>query len=146
MRNVHWLQALAMATSIVSLAPRSRSAAKSTAYDTDIVEPPETSGRLTFSADASDEQRSRAVKSAGSAMRVGDERHQHDEAGSQHGSNIESCADGKILHSTAPDELWARSNIGWGSRPIETILQRPGVQCFFTLPRGRRRRGSGSSV
>src|ERR1700730_18236000 len=66
--NVHWLQALVPATSIVSLAPSSSSAAKSTAYDTDIVEPPETSGRLTFSADASDEQSSRAVKMAGWLM------------------------------------------------------------------------------
>ena len=31
MRNVHWLQALAAATSMVSLAPSSSSAAKSTA-------------------------------------------------------------------------------------------------------------------
>jgi hypothetical protein len=53
--NVHWLHALVPATSIVSLAPSSRSDAKSTAYDTDIVEPPDDSGRLTFSADASDE-------------------------------------------------------------------------------------------
>lgn len=36
-----------------------------TAYDTDIVEPPEASGRLTFSADASDEQHSRTMKMPG---------------------------------------------------------------------------------
>src|SRR6266850_4368895 len=63
--NVHWLQALMAATSIVSLAPSSSSDAKSTAYDTDIVEPPEASGRLTFSADASDEQSSRPRKMPG---------------------------------------------------------------------------------
>ena len=40
MRNVHWLYALAAATSIVSFGPSSSSDAKSTAYDTDIVEPP----------------------------------------------------------------------------------------------------------
>src|SRR5687768_277047 len=60
--NVHWLQALMAATSIVSFAPSSMSDAKSTAYDTDIVEPPETSGRLTFKADASEEQSSRPMK------------------------------------------------------------------------------------
>ena len=60
--NVHWLHALVPATSIVSSAPRSRRDAKSTAYDTDIVEPPEASGRFTFNADASDEQSSRATK------------------------------------------------------------------------------------
>ena len=47
-RNVHWLHALAAATIIVSFAPSSRSAAKSTAHDTDIVEPLVASGRLTF--------------------------------------------------------------------------------------------------
>ena len=60
--NVHWLQALVPATSIVSSAPSSSNDAKSTAYDTDIVEPPEASGRLTLSAEASDEQSSRAMK------------------------------------------------------------------------------------
>ena len=50
MRNVHWLNALAAATSIVSFGPSSSSEAKSTAYETDIVEPPDASGRLTFSA------------------------------------------------------------------------------------------------
>ena len=64
-RNVHWLQALAAATSIVSSAPSSSSAAKSTAYDTDIVEPLVASGRLTFSADAMDEKSSSARKRPG---------------------------------------------------------------------------------
>src|ERR1700754_4454492 len=57
-RNVHWLKALAAATSIVSSAPSSSSAAKSTAYDTDIVEPLVASGRLTLKADASEERTS----------------------------------------------------------------------------------------
>src|SRR5579872_3781425 len=70
-RNVHWLQALAAATSIVSFAPRRSSAAKSTAYDTDIVEPLAASGRLTFSADASDEKPSSTAKSTGCAMVCG---------------------------------------------------------------------------
>src|SRR5437764_13471944 len=70
-RNVHWLHALAPATSIVSSAPSISSAAKSTAYDTDIDEPLLVSGRLTFSADASEEKTRRAVKSAGSPIRRG---------------------------------------------------------------------------
>jgi hypothetical protein len=65
---VHWLQALALATSIVSSAPRSRSAAKSTAYDTDIDDPLVVSGRLTLRADAREEKRRSATKSAGSPI------------------------------------------------------------------------------
>src|SRR5471030_348902 len=66
-RNVHWLHAPA-AASIVSSAPSRSSDAKSTAYDTDIVDPLEASGRLTFSAKASDEHASRKANSIGSAM------------------------------------------------------------------------------
>src|SRR3954453_19043368 len=66
-RNVHWLHALAAATSIVWSAPSRSNAAKSTAYETDIVEPLEASGRLTFSADASDEQPRRNANSSGFA-------------------------------------------------------------------------------
>ena len=63
--NVHWLHALAAATIIVSFAPSSSSAAKSTAYDTDIVEPLVASGRLTLSAEARDEKQRSAVNSTG---------------------------------------------------------------------------------
>src|SRR6185295_3159529 len=70
-RNVHWLYALAAATIIVSLAPRSSRAAKSTAYDTDIVDPLLASGRLTLSAEASDEKQSKAVNSSGFPMLCG---------------------------------------------------------------------------
>src|ERR1700730_3084081 len=61
-RKVHWLQALVAATNIVASARSSSSAAKSTAYDTDMVEPLEVSGRFTFNADASDEKTSRTKK------------------------------------------------------------------------------------
>ncbi len=64
-RNVHWLHALAAATSIVSFGPMSSSAATSTAYETDIVEPDVVRGRLTFSAEASEDSSSRARKSPG---------------------------------------------------------------------------------
>src|SRR3954465_1441501 len=69
--NVHCAHARVPATSIVSSAPSSRSDAKSTAYDTDIVEPPEASGRLTLSADASDEQGRRPMKMPGWLMVCG---------------------------------------------------------------------------
>src|SRR2546425_9964277 len=70
-RMVHWLQALTAATIIVSLAPRSRSAAKSTAYDTDIVDPLVASGSLTFRAEASDEQPSKITNRSGFAIECG---------------------------------------------------------------------------
>ena len=62
---MHWLQALVAATNIVGSAPSSSSDAKSTAYDTDIVEPLLVSGRLTFSADATEEHSSSARNSTG---------------------------------------------------------------------------------
>ena len=67
-RKVHWLHALAAATIIVWSAPSSSSAAKSTAYDTDIVDPLDASGRLTLSAEASDEQASRNANRTGLAI------------------------------------------------------------------------------
>src|SRR5439155_27364554 len=70
-RNVNWLNALAAATSIVSSAPSNSSAAKSTAYDTDIVEPLDASGRLTLRAEASDEQPSRNANNSGFAIPCG---------------------------------------------------------------------------
>src|SRR3989442_8295577 len=71
MRNVHWLHALAPATNIVSSAPSMSSAAKSTAYETDIDEPLLVSGRLTFSADASEEKTRRVMNNGGSPIRGG---------------------------------------------------------------------------
>src|ERR1043165_6183866 len=70
-RNVHWLQALTAATIIVSLAPSSSSAAKSTAYDTDMVEPLLAIGRRTLSADASEEHASNIANSSGFAIECG---------------------------------------------------------------------------
>src|SRR5205814_10450130 len=70
-RKVHWLQALAPATSMVSSAPSIKSAAKSTAYDTDIDDPLLVSGRLTFRADAREENTSRAANSGKSPNLLG---------------------------------------------------------------------------
>src|SRR5437764_12244516 len=70
-RKVHWLQALAPATSIVSSAPSINSAAKSTAYDTDIDDPLLVSGRLTLRADASDENTRSAANNGKSPNRCG---------------------------------------------------------------------------
>src|SRR5918993_6092247 len=61
-RNVHWLQALATATSMVSFGPSSNSAAKSTAYETDIVEPLLASGKLTLNADVTADMARRNAK------------------------------------------------------------------------------------
>src|SRR5262245_24706718 len=63
--NVHWLHALATATSIVSLGPSMMSAAKSTAYETDLVEPLLASGRLTLNAEVSADSASSVTKRSG---------------------------------------------------------------------------------
>src|SRR5262249_62080572 len=65
MRNVHWLNALAAATTIVSFGPSSSSAAKSTAYETDIVDDRRASGRFTLKTQGIDERKSSARKSSG---------------------------------------------------------------------------------
>src|SRR5262249_43752346 len=65
MRNVHWLNALAAATTIVSFGPSSSSAAKSTAYETDIVDDRRASGRFTLKTEVIDERKSSVRKSSG---------------------------------------------------------------------------------
>ena len=55
MRNVHWLHALTAATIIVSFGPSSSSDAKSTAYETDIVEPLRASGSVTLKTEVTDD-------------------------------------------------------------------------------------------
>ena len=68
MRNVHWLHALAAATTIVSFGPSSSSDAKSTAYDTDIVEPLRASGRVTLKTEVIDDSASSSRNSHGSTQ------------------------------------------------------------------------------
>src|SRR5688500_10177744 len=63
--NVHWLQALVTATSMVSCGPSRRSAAKSTAYDTDIVDPLLESGRLTLNAEVAADSSRRMANRVG---------------------------------------------------------------------------------
>src|SRR6476469_9098572 len=70
-RNVHWLQALVAATTIVSSAPSSSNAAKSTAYEIDIVEPLLARGRETLRAEATDEHTKSAMNSPGRATEWG---------------------------------------------------------------------------
>src|SRR5262245_61823574 len=65
MRNVHWLHALPMATIIVACGPSRSSAAKSTAYDTDIVDPLLASGSDTLNADVNPETSSRPTNNHG---------------------------------------------------------------------------------
>src|SRR5688572_31316920 len=64
-RNVHWLHALTAATTIVSSGPSSSSDAKSTAYETDIVDPLRAIGRLTLKTDVIDESASSSRNSHG---------------------------------------------------------------------------------
>src|SRR5262245_41695756 len=64
MRNVHWLNALTAATTIVSFGPSSSSDAKSTAYETDIVDDRRASGRLTLKTDVIDDSSSSETKSS----------------------------------------------------------------------------------
>src|SRR5437764_7041004 len=64
-RNVHWLNALTAATTIVSLGPSSSSDAKSTAYETDIVEDRRASGRFTLNTEVIDDRSSSAKNSTG---------------------------------------------------------------------------------
>ena len=56
MRNEHWLHALAAATIIVSFGPSSSRDAKSTAYETDMVDPLRASGRLTLNTEVIDDK------------------------------------------------------------------------------------------
>src|SRR5829696_10189026 len=65
MRNVHWLNALAAATSIVSFGPSRSSDAKSTAYETDIVDDRRASGRLTLNTEVIDDSSSSVRNSHG---------------------------------------------------------------------------------
>jgi hypothetical protein len=64
-RNVHWLQALAAATSIVWRGPSRSRHRKSTAYETDIVDPLRASGRLTLKADVTDERTNNTTNHTG---------------------------------------------------------------------------------
>src|SRR5215218_4684979 len=64
-RNVHWLKALAAATSIVSFGPSSSSDAKSTAYDTDMVDERRASGRFTLNTEVIEESSSSTRNSNG---------------------------------------------------------------------------------
>jgi hypothetical protein len=65
MRNVHWLHALVTATIIVSFGPSVISAAKSTAYDTESVEPLLAKGRLTLKAEVTADRTRRVRKRNG---------------------------------------------------------------------------------
>ena len=105
---MHWLHALAAATSIVSSAPSSSSAAKSTAYDTDIVEPLRASGRLTLSAEASDEQPSRTANSSGFAIACGTNTTSVSAPAARTAPTYSRAAIGKILHN---DSGWGKPNV-----------------------------------
>ena len=75
MRNVHWLQALTAATIIVSFGPSSSSDAKSTAYETDIVDPLRASGRFTLKTEVIDDSTSRTRNSHGDSKVLTGKKH-----------------------------------------------------------------------
>src|SRR5688500_5258666 len=64
-RNVHWLHALMAPTIIVCAGPSRINERKSTAYDTDIVDPLRASGRFTLNADVIEESRSSVTNHSG---------------------------------------------------------------------------------
>ena len=66
-RNVHWLKALAAATIMAASGPTRSSAAKSIAYETDMVAPPLVSGRFTLNTEAADDVTRRTRTSRGSS-------------------------------------------------------------------------------
>src|SRR5688500_3975804 len=64
-RNVHWLHALMAPTIIVCAGPSRMSERKSTAYETDIVEPLRAKGRFTLNAEVIDESSNSARNHSG---------------------------------------------------------------------------------
>src|SRR5437763_5313561 len=120
--KVHWLQALVPATSMVSFAPSNSNAAKSTAYETDMVDPPEASGRLTFSADASEEQSSRPMKMPGWLIEWGKKMAMTAAPATMTPATYRRAASGSSLISDWTSSAPSRHQLGSG-RPM--ILQRP---------------------
>ena len=137
-RNVHCAQALAAATIIVSFAPSRSSAAKSTAHDTDIVEPLVASGRLTFSADASDEHPSS----------TGEQDESWRSNGAQKTAKTSAPAARRPRRRAVPITGGPSHHSGWGSQTTRGILEAPADLALTgsRLPGSAgRRRVSGSS-
>src|SRR3954447_16205801 len=114
-RNVHWLHALAAATSIVWSAPRSSSAAKSTAEDTDIVDPLDASGRLTFNAEVSEEQLRRNAKRTGLWSECGRKTASVMLPAARTAPTNSRAAVGRSFTGLPPEELDARENMPPGA-------------------------------
>ena len=64
-RNVHWLHALIAPTIIVCAGPSRINDRKSTAYETDMVDPLRDSGRFTLSAEVTEESSSSVANHVG---------------------------------------------------------------------------------
>src|SRR2546423_83225 len=121
MRNVHWLHALTAATIIVSFGPSSRRDAKSTAYETDIVEPLRASGSVTLKTDVTDDSVRSSRNSHG---------HSNDFTGKNETSSTAPiamtaqtktrAASGSVfIESTAPDGPGLRRmGVGRGGNPL----------------------------
>src|SRR5712691_5542019 len=124
-RNVHWLHALVAATIIVSFAPSISRAATSTAYDTDIVEPLIASGRLTFSAEASDEQLISTANSAGFAIWCGASRPKVNAAAANTAPTKSRAAMGRSFITPAGGDRAVKMPPRNRNQPTDSRLLRP---------------------
>ena len=133
MRNEHWLHALTAATTIVSFGPRSRSDAKSTAYDTDIVEPLRASGRLTLKTEVTDDRVSRSRKSQGSAkVRKGKNTASSPRPTAMTAKTNRRAPIGNAFIAWAPVRVFARLPAGGAEAPGATPRQRMTASAFHS--------------
>ena len=101
--NVHWLHALATATIIVSFGPNMMRARKSTAYETDIVEPLLESGRLTLNAELMTDSVKRIAKRRGwSNLARGVDEHEQYGAGRDDRRDVETCHEWQRAQRLSP--------------------------------------------
>ena len=98
-RNVHWLHALIAPTIIVCAGPSRMSDRKSTAYETDIVEPLRASGRFTLKADVIDESSSSVTNQSGCWKRSsGKKRHEKHSSAGDDCADVNPSRDGELFH------------------------------------------------
>ncbi len=124
MRNEHWLQALAAATIIVSLGPRSSSDAKSTAYETDIVDPLRASGRVTLKTEVTDDSASSTRNTPGDSKVLNGKKYARRPAATTMTAQTNSRAgSGRVFIVTNPTRLCTaqRSLETPGSAPVSCV-------------------------
>src|SRR5687768_3541556 len=127
MRNVHWLHALAVATIIVSFGPSSSSDAKSTAYETDIVESLRASGSFTLKTEVTDDSVNNRRNNPGESRVLTGKNVTRRPAPRTMTANTKSLAGSEsvLIASTAPDAARAPHGgvtDGLGSAPDDVVL------------------------